>query len=313
MGKTRRVAAIQATPVFLDAEKTVDKACTLIAQAGANGAGLIVFSEAFIPGYPDWTWVTPNHRSDVLNPLYAELLNNAVSLPDRHTQRLCQAAKAAGSWVVMGIHERNAEASNHSLYNTVLFIDHQGEIRGKHRKLMPTGGERLIWGQGDGSDLLALDTPAGRLGALICWENYMPLARFALYTQGVEILASPTWDKSDKWQQSMQHIAREGGLYVISCGMPLRMADLPDRLGFKHFYSGQREWINPGRSCIVDPLGNIVAGPLAEQEEILYADIDPGMIAAARRLFDVAGHYSRPDVFHFSLSKKPALTPKTDL
>jgi nitrilase len=299
-----RVAAAQAAPVFLDKQATVEKACRLISEAGKNGAKLIVFPEAFIPGYPDWTWLVPNSNSVVLNQLYSRLVQNAVSIPDATTQSLCQAAKQAKINVVMGMSERNSEASNTSLYNTLLFIDTEGEIIGKHRKLIPTGGERLIWAEGDGSTLPVMETSAGKLGGLICWENFMPLARNAMYVGGTQILATPTWDKSDNWLLSLQHIAREGGLYIISCCMALKISDIPEEFEFKKLYPPDREWINSGRSCIVNPKGEIIAGPLEMKEEILYAEIDLDLITASKRMFDVAGHYARPDVFKFEINRE---------
>jgi nitrilase len=299
-----KVAAAQIAPVFLNKTATVDKACRYIAEAGKNGAKLIVFPEAFIPGYPDWTWVVPNSRGAVLNELYRKLVENSVSIPDESTNKLCKAAKDANIQVVIGMNERNTESSNSSLYNTMLFIDARGKILGKHRKLIPTGGERLIWAQGDGSTLNVFDTPLGKVGGLICWENYMPLARQAMYQGGTQILAAPTWDKSDGWLLSMQHIAREGGMFIISCCMALRMDDIPDSYEFKKEYPEGREWINSGKSCIIDPKGNIIAGPLEMKEEILYAEIDLNLVAEAKRMFDAAGHYARPDVFNFSVNKE---------
>ena len=296
-----KVAAAQLTPVFLDLEATVEKACAAIAEAGAAGARLIVFPEAFLAGYPDWVWLVPNSRSAELNALYVKLVEQSVQVPDAVTDRLCKAAKAAGIHVVMGLHERNGETSGASLFNSLLFIDDQGVLLGTHRKLIPTGGERLIWGRGDGSSLRAYDTAIGKLAGLICWENYMPLARNAIYTCGTQVLAAPTWDKSPNWLGSMQHIAREGGLFVISTCMALRMSDIPDELPFKKLYPEGREWVNVGNSCIVAPNGKFLAGPLEAEEGILYADIDLRDIVQAKRMFDVVGHYSRPDVFTFGL------------
>ena len=298
-----KIASAQLAPVFLDRDKTVTKACVAIAEAGKNGAKVIVFPEAFVSGYPDWVWLIPNSRGAELNKLYVELVDNAVSVPDSSTDRLCKAAKQAGVSVVMGMHERNTETSGTSLYNSLLFINEQGEITGKHRKLIPTGGERLIWAQGDGSTFQSYDTAAGRIAGLICWENYMPLARNAVYETGAQILAAPTWDKSPGWLQSMQHIAREGGLFVVSTCMAIRLDDIPDRYDFRKLYPEGREWINTGNSCIIDPKGQIMAGPLAAEEGILYADINLDTITEAKRMFDVVGHYSRPDVFNFSLKK----------
>lgn len=296
-----KVAAAQLTPVFLNKEKTVDKACKAIAEAGKNGAKLIVFPEAFISGYPDWVWLIPNSKGAELNELYLKLVENAVSIPDNSTDKLCKAAKSAKINVVIGLHERNSETSNASLYNSLLFINHNGEIMGKHRKLIPTGGERLIWAQGDGSTLKSYNTNIGKIGGLICWENYMPLVRNAMYENGTQILASPTWDKSPNWLLSMQHIAREGGLFIVSACMALRMEDIPDEYSFKKLYPEGREWVNVGNSCIIGPNGKIIAGPLEAEEGILYADIQLTDIIAAKRMFDAVGHYARPDVFEFSV------------
>ena len=303
MNKTK-IAAAQLTPVFLDKEKTVEKACEAIREAGKNGAKVIVFPEAFISGYPDWVWLIPNSKGAELNKLYLKLVQNAVSIPDNSTNKLCEAAKKAKISVVMGMHERNAETSGSSLFNSLLFINDQGEITGKHRKLIPTGGERLIWAQGDGSTFKAYDTAAGKIAGLICWENFMPLARNAIYETGAQILAAPMWDKSPNWQQSMQHIAREGGMFVVSTCMALKKEDIPDSYDFKKLYPEDREWINTGNSCIISPKGQILAGPLEAEEGILYADIDLNEIIEAKRMFDVVGHYSRPDVFNFSVNTK---------
>lgn len=302
MSKTIKVAAAQLSPIFLNKEKTIQKACEAISDAGKNGAKLIVFPEAFISGYPDWVWLIPNSKGADLNKLYVKLVENAVSIPDKATDSLCKAAKSAGINVVMGMHERNSESSNTSLFNSLLFIDEQGKILGKHRKLIPTGGERLIWAQGDGSTLRAYDTSIGKIAGLICWENFMPLARNAIYECGTQILATPTWDKSPNWLQSMQHIAREGGLFVVNTCMALKVNDIPDEYEFKKLYPEGREWINVGNSCIIAPNGKLLAGPLEAEEGILYADIDLNQIIAAKRMFDVAGHYSRPDVFEFNVN-----------
>ena len=299
-----KVAAAQASPVFLNKTKTVDKACDIIKQAGANNAKLVVFPEAFISAYPDWIWLLPNNKSNELNKLYIELVNNAVTIPDDSTKRLCEAAKQAGVNVVIGLNELNSEASNNSLYNTILFIDDKGIILGKHRKLVPTGGERLIWSQGDGSTINVFNTSIGKLSGLICWENFMPLARHALYSMGTQIYAAPTWDKTTNWITSMQHIAREGGMFLISCSMVLKKEDIPDEYEFKNLYPNDREWVNTGNSCIINPKGEIIAGPIEASEEIIYADIDLTQISAVKRIFDAAGHYARPDVFKFTLNNR---------
>jgi len=303
MTKRFKAAIAQLSPIFLDREKTVEKACSAILEAGKNDAKLIVFPEAFISGYPDWVWLIPNSKGAALNELYIKLVENAVSVHDQSMHQLCKVAKEAGINVVMGMNERNSESSGASLFNSLLFINDLGEIMGKHRKLIPTGGERLVWAQGKGDTLRSYQTTAGKLAGLICWENYMPLARTAIYESGAQILASPTWDKSSNWLQSMQHIAREGGLFVISACMSLRMDDIPDEYEFKKLYPEGREWINTGNSCIIAPNGQIIAGPLEAEEGILYADIDLQQIIVAKRMFDVAGHYARPDLFNLSLNE----------
>lgn len=303
MTKQIKIAAAQLAPVFLNKEKTVEKACEAISEAGKNGAKLIVFPEVFISGYPDWVWLIPNSKGAVLNDLYIRLVESAVSVPDESTDKLCRAAKAAGINVVIGMNERNSGKSNASLYNSLLFINSEGKITGVHRKLMPTGGERLIWAQGNGATLKAYDTTAGKIAGLICWENYMPLARTAIYETSAQILAAPTWDKSPNWLESMKHIAREGGLFVISTCMAIKKDDIPDEFDFKNLYPQDKEWINTGNSCIIDPKGKFLAGPLDTQQGIIYAELNMNEIIEAKRMFDVAGHYSRPDVFNFSINK----------
>ena len=238
----------------------------------------------------------------MLDELYLELVENAVTIPDETTHQLCQAAKDAGIFVAMGVHEKNSEASGSSLFNTLLYINDQGVIIGKHRKLIPTGGERLVWGQGDGSTLSTFDTPFGKLGGLLCWENYMPLARQAMYSAGVEVYVAPTWDSGEDWLLSMRHIAREGGMYVINVCQAVRMDDIPDRYEFKQLYSSDQEWINGGNSCIINPRGEIIAGPSQNRQEILYAEIDLRLITKSKRMFDVTGHYARPDVFKYEIN-----------
>ncbi|UCH85896.1 MAG: carbon-nitrogen hydrolase family protein [Candidatus Latescibacterota bacterium] len=294
---------------------SAEKACELIARAAKGGAQLAVFPEAFIPGYPDWVWVIPpGSKKPLLDKMNATLLANSVAVPDDVTDTLSQAAKTAGIQVAIGIHERNVEASGSSLYNTLLFIGADGKIMGKHRKLMPTGAERLVWAQGDGSTLDVFDTPIGKISGLLCWENFMPLARNAVYAMGAQIHVAPTWDSSDGWLVTMQHIAKEGGMFVISCCMAVHIDDIPDRYEFKQLYPEGKEWINKGNSCVVGPRGQIIAGPLVERQDILFADIDLGEIATWKWLFDVSGHYARPDVFKFGVNRStnPMLDEHTD-
>jgi nitrilase len=212
-----KVAAVQTAPVFLNKEATIDKACQLIYEAAKAGASLVVFPEAFVSAYPDWVWVLPPAQKAVINNLYKKFWESAVTIPDKATERLSKAAKQAGVYLTIGVNERNSEASNASIYNTLLYLGPDGKILGKHRKLMPTGGERLMWSQRAGDTLVSFDTSLGKLGGLICWENFMPLARNAMYMAGVQVYVAPTWDSSEAWQIAMRHIARVGGMFVISC------------------------------------------------------------------------------------------------
>jgi nitrilase len=296
------VAVAQHSSVFLNGRESVEKACTLIAEASRNGAQLIVFPEAFVPGYPDWVWLVKNSDGATLNGYYRELLANAVTLSDESTDRLCEVARSAGIHVAIGVNERNAEGSGSSLFNTLLFVSDEGVVLGAHRKLMPTGAERTVWAQGDGSTLYAFDTPLGKLGGLLCWENYMPLARQAMYAMGVQIHVAPTWDSSEPWLLAMRHIAREGGMFVVNCCQAIRIEEIPKRYEFTKLYPEGREWINPGNSCVIDPMGKVIAGPAKETQEILYAELDLELIPAAKRMFDAAGHYARPDVFRFEVN-----------
>jgi nitrilase len=300
------VAAVQACPVFLDRAATVDKARHLIAEVGRHGAALAVFPEAFIPCYPLWSWFIPPGKTQPLRSLYAELLANSVTVPGPEIERLADAARRANVAVVMGVNERNAEASGTSLYNTLVFIGPDGRVLGKHRKLIPTSAERLVWAQGEGDDLDVYDLPVGRLGGLVCWENYMPLARFALYAQGVQLYAAPTWDNGEPWISTLRHIAKEGRSVVIGCCSPVRKADVPDRLAFKAEYlTDKPEWLNAGDSMIADPDGKVLAGPLHEEEGILYAEVAPEQLTGPRWQLDVAGHYARPDVFELRIHRRP--------
>jgi nitrilase len=300
-----KVAAVQAAPVFLDREATVEKACRLIAEAANQGARLIVFPESFIPAYPDWVWAVPPGRGKILNQLYADFLANAVDVPGAATETLAQAARKAGAYVVMGATERDTAASGASLYNTLLYFNPEGVLMGKHRKLVPTGGERMVWAQGDGSTLEVYDTPLGKIGGLICWENYMPLARYTMYAWGTQIYIAATWDHGEPWLSTLRHIAKEGRVYVIGCCIALRSADIPDRFEYKEkFYSGSREWINEGDSAIANPDGEFIAGPVQMKEEILYAEVDPGQMRGSKFMLDVAGHYARPDVFELIVHRE---------
>jgi nitrilase len=294
-----RVAVVQRPPVFLDREATLNVASAAIGEAARGGARLVVFPEAFVPGYPAWMWrLRPGSDMGLTEKLHAQLRANAVSLPGNDLAMLTAAAKEHEVTVVCGIHERDAQYSGGTLYNTVVIVGPDGKLLNRHRKLMPTNPERMVWGQGDASGLKVVDTPVGRIGTLVCWESYMPLARYALYAQGIELYVTPTYDTGDRCIATMQHIAREGGCWVVSCGTAFQARDIPDSLpGKGELYPNPDEWINQGDSVVVAPGGKIVAGPLHEELGVLYADIDLERICMARRSLDVVGHYARPDLF----------------
>jgi nitrilase len=302
-----RVAIVQESPVLLDRERSIQKAAGLIGKAAADGAELIVFPEAFIPGYPAWIWrLRPGSDWGVNEALYGRLLDNAVDLGASHLDPLMQAAKRHGVTVVCGMHERDHNLSRTTLYNTVVTIGADGQILNRHRKLMPTNPERMVWGFGDATGLKVIDTPAGRIGTLVCWENYMPLARYALYAQGVDLYIAPTYDSGDGWIGTLQHIAREGRCWVVGSGVVLEAGDIPADLPEREkLYPDPKEWVNPGDSVIIAPGGEIVAGPLRQKKGILVADMDISQVSQARRVLDVAGHYARPDIFRVHINTHP--------
>jgi nitrilase len=297
----------------MDREATVARACELIAEAAAHGANLVVFPESFIPAYPDWVWAIPPGEWEMLDNLYADLVAQSVEIPGPVIEQLCRAARQTRICVAMGMSERETRGSGTTSYNTLVYIDEQGELIGKHRKLVPTGAERLVWDRGDGSLLQVYDTSVGKIGGLLCWENYMPLARYALYAWGMQIHIAATWDRGDAWLATLRHIAREGRVLVIGCGMPLRMSDIPDRYEFKRKYNPNAgEWINHGDSAIVSPQGEFIAGPLRCQEGILYAEVDPAWMRGSHWMLDVAGHYGRPDIFELTVHRAQHPTIKTE-
>jgi nitrilase len=294
---TAKIAAVQAAPVFLDREATIEKAARLAKEAAAEGAQLVAFPEAFVPTYPDWVWRTTPWAD---GEWYARFADQSVDVPGPACDALAAIAREHALYLAMGVNERDGG----TIYNTLLYFGPDGTLLGKHRKLMPTGGERLAWGQGDGSTLPVFDTPFGRLGGLICWENYMPLARAAMYEQRVDVYLAPTWDNSDVWVASMRHIAKEGRCYVVGVNSCIRGSDVPaDIPGRDELYGGDDDWASRGNTVIVDPYGEILAGPITETEGIIYAEVDVANVQASRRQFDVVGHYARPDVFRLDVNK----------
>ena len=299
-----KIAIVQQPPSYLDREKTIADAVAAIAKAAGGGAKLVVFQEAFVPGYPAWIWrLRPGTDISVSTRLHATLLENSVSLRRGDLAPLSDAARQYAVTVICGMNERDDEFGGGTIYNTVVIVGTDGSILNRHRKLMPTNPERMVWGFGDGSGLKVVDTPCGRIGTLTCWENFMPLARYALYAQGIDIYVAPTYDNGDGWINTLQHIAREGCCWVLGSGCVLRGTDLPHgHPDLAALYPDPEEWINPGDSVVIAPGGKITAGPMRKELGILYAELDVERVGAARRSLDVVGHYARPDIFQLRVN-----------
>jgi len=301
-----RVAVVQQPPVALHRQKTIARGVELLEEAAAGGARLVSFPETWLPGYPEWIWgLRPGNDFELSSDIHGRLVENAVDLKSDHLKPIQAAARRLKVTVSMGMHERDGEFSRGTLYNTVVLIGPDGTVMNRHRKLMPTNPERMVWGTGDATGLRVSETPSGRVGGLICWENYMPLARFSIFAQGCEIYIAPTWDEGDMWLSTMRHIAAEGRCWVLGNGSSMRGKDFPrDFPNRNKLYPDLEAWLNPGDSVIVNPYGKIVAGPLHEQHGILYADCDPALSSAAKRTLDVAGHYGRPDIFRLEVNRE---------
>jgi nitrilase len=301
-----RVAVVQHPPVALHRQKTLSRGVELLEEAAAGGARLVSFPEAWVPGYPEWIWgLRPGNDFELTSDIHARLVENAVDLKSDQLKPIQAAARRLKLTVSMGIHERDGEFSRGTLYNTVILIGPDGALINRHRKLMPTNPERMVWGTGDATGLRVSETPSGRVGALICWENYMPLARFSIFAQGCEIYIAPTWDEGDMWLSTMRHIAAEGRCWVLGNGSSMRGKDFPrDFPNRNKLYPDLEAWLNPGDSVIVNPVGKVVAGPLHEKHGILFADCDPARASAAKRTLDVAGHYGRPDIFRLEVNRE---------
>jgi nitrilase len=295
-------AVVQSAPVVFDSDATLSKVRELTGEASAKGARLVVFPEAFVSAYPKGLDFgarvglrTPEGRDD-----FRRYFESAIDVPGPATDVLSRTAKDAGVYLVIGIVERDIG----TLYCTILFFAPDGEFLGKHRKLMPTAMERLIWGFGDGSTMPVFETAVGRVGAVICWENYMPLLRMAMYGKGIQLYCAPTADDRDTWLATMQHVALEGRCFVLTACQHLRRADCPADYAAVQGQAADTV-IMRGGSAIISPLGQVLAGPVFNQDAILTAEIDLGDIARGKYDFDVVGHYARPDVFRLHVNEKP--------
>ncbi len=290
----------------MDKQGCIEKASKLLLEAGKNGAQLVVFPEAFIPCYPRGMGfgAVVGSRSLEGRKDYQRYWDNAIQVPSADTDALGAAVKEAGVYCVIGVIEKDQDTSEGTVFCTALYFGPDGKLLGKHRKLKPTASERLIWGEGDGSTLKVIDTPFGRVGSLICWENYMPLARAAMYAQGVQIYVAPTADSRDTWFATMRHIAIEGRCFVIGCNQYSSKSDYPEDIASRDEFKDLPEEMCRGGSCVVNPLGAFVVEPVIGEEKIIYADLDLGQVAQGQFDFDVMGHYSRPDVFQLIVTTK---------
>jgi nitrilase len=299
----RRIAVVQAGPVPFNQSRTLDKTLSLVSDAAAQGAELVVFPEAFLTGYPKGLdfGARVGMRSLEGRQAFRRYFESAIDVPGPETEALAGAAGRHGVFLVIGAIEREIG----TLYCTALFFGPDGRLLGKHRKLMPTAMERLIWGFGDGSTLPVFDTPLGKVGAVICWENYMPLLRAAMYAKGIQIYCAPTVDDRDTWIPTMQHIALEGRCFVLAACQFIRRGDYPADYAAVQGDAPETVLIRGG-SVIVSPLGRILAGPNYQGECIHFADIDLGEITEGKYDLDVAGHYARPDVFQLHVNEQPA-------
>ncbi len=298
-------AVVQAAPVLFDLEKTLDKTAGLVADAAAKGARLILFPEAYVSAYPRGLsfGTVVGSRSDEGRDTWLRYWQSSVEVPGPATERLGAMAKAANAFLVVGVNEKDTVSG--SMYCSMLYFGPDGKYLGKHRKIKPTAQERVIWAEENGSALSSFDTVLGKLGGLICWENYMPEARLAMYKKGVQVYLAPTADSRDNWQHTMKHIALEGRCYVLGCNQYVTKDMYPTDLPGLVDLASQPEVMSRGGSVIVSPLGEVLAGPLWGGEGILTAELDLDLVAKSKLDFDVIGHYARPDIFSFSVREQP--------
>jgi len=296
----------QATPILFDPERSACKAAEMAHRATAAGARLVLFPEAFIPAYPRTAGfgTVVGSRSANGRELYRRIWETAIDVPGPVVRILGDAAKNDGIYLAVGIIEREREQHG-SVYCTLLLFGPDGQLLWRHRKLRPTGSERLIWGEGDGSSLVTVPTSVGRVGGLICWENYMPLARATLYAQGIEIYLAPTADARESWQATLRHIACEGRCFVLGCNQYVTRGDYPQWWADLEDIERLPEVVCRGGSAIYSPLGDAISGPVYDREELLIADLDLGDTVRAKLDFDAAGHYSRPDIFQLLVRRNP--------
>jgi len=297
-----KVGVVQAGGVPFDTPATLELVERWIEKAGAEGCELILFPEAFLGGYPkgDGFGVVVGVRTEKGRDDFARYFSSSIAVPGPETQRIGHCAQQANAFVVISVIERELG----TLYCTVLYFGPDGTLLGKHRKLMPTAGERVVWGYGDGSTLPVFDTPMGKMGAVICWENYMPLLRMAMYAKDIAVYCAPTADDRPTWLPSMQHIAREGRCFVLSSCQVLKRGAFPADYDCS-ITDDPEALLMRGGGVIIDPLGNVIAGPVFDEEALITADLDATQIARAKLDFDAVGSYARPDIFQLHVNETP--------
>lgn len=304
--KSCKVACAQLTPVVFNKQKTVEKAALWAEKASKEEVDLLVFPESFIPAYPAGLGfgTVVGSRTKAGREQFREYWENSVDVPGPVTEQIGEIADKYNLYIVIGVTERDTISK--TLYCSLLYFNSDGDLMGTHRKIKPTAAERLVWGEGDGSTLTTFDTKIGKLGGLICWENYMPLARMAIFNKGTEIYVAPTADARDSWNSTMIHIAREGRCYVLGCNQYLAKHHYPDHLK-SELAADRPEILSRGGSVIVSPMGDILAGPLYNEEGLLTATISEELLVESRMDFDVTGHYSRNDIFNFTVPDQPEI------
>lgn len=301
------VAVVQAAPVLFDKSASIEKACQLIEEAGNKGSKIVLLPEAFIPAYPrGFTFgMKVGNRNEEGRALWKRYWENSIEIFGMEVKTLAKAAKKAGVYLAIGVIERDGVSGGETLYCSLLYFSPEGKLLGKHRKLKPTSSERLIWGEGDGSTMPVFATEFGKIGGLVCWENYMPMARMSMYGKGIEIYLAPTADSRETWQATMRHIACEGRCFVLGCNQFVTKAMYPLNLETIEEISAQPDVMCRGGSVVVAPSGEVIAGPLWDKEGILYAQLDLDEITKAKVDFDVVGHYARPDIFQLHVNSEP--------
>jgi len=299
------VCVVQESPVFFDKEKTIKKVEELVIKYAGEGSQLIVFPESFIPGYPRGLTfgATVGNRTDEGRKIYAEYHKNSFDINSDDLKILEELSQSQNAYLVIGVTEK--QSSNGSLYCSMLYISPKAGLLGVHRKIKPTGSERIVWGESDGKDLVSFNTEIGKLGGLICWENYMPLARVAMYKQAVQIYIAPTADQRETWPSTMRHIALEGRCFVLGCNQYFEKSMYSDK--YKSFVENEPEIICRGGSIIVAPSGKVIAGPLFDKASALQAEIDLDEIILSKLDFDPVGHYARDDIFEFKVLNQPGM------